>query len=149
MDIESGLSATKIGFELLKGIRELLKRDQVDAHEISNRLMELQELLLTSRDALNDARDQKLKLEARIAELSRMADFGKDFKSAHGVYFYEAHPYCPVCWDVDRKPVRMSGPVTNATVALGDNWTRPFHKLPITLPWNVRSQMKNSEPASE
>ena len=81
MDIESGLSATKIGFELLKGVRELLKRDQVDAHEISNRLMELQELLLTSRDARNDARDQKLKLEARIAELSRMADFGKDFKS--------------------------------------------------------------------
>lgn len=102
--------------------------------------MELQELILDARLALSDALEEKTKLEAKIAELTRMAEMGRHFESSHGVYFYEGFPYCPVCWDVDRKPVRLGGPVRAATVALGDNWTCPFHKQPIALPWNIRDR---------
>jgi hypothetical protein len=125
MTIAGGLSATKTGFDLIKSVRELVKRPDTDAAEISARLLELQDLMLDARTALSDARDEKTKLEARIAELSHMADFGKDFTSDRGVYWLEDYPYCPACWDVDRKPVRLSGPVWVGHETI---WTCPFHK---------------------
>lgn len=78
MSITAGISATKTGFELIKSVRELVKRPQVDAAEVSARLLELQDLMLDARNALSEAEDEKTRLEARIAELTRMADFGKD-----------------------------------------------------------------------
>ena len=129
MTIAGGLSATKTGFELIKGVRELLRRQEVDPAEISARLLELQELMLDAKTALAEAQEEKIGLEARIAELSRMADFGKDFKSERGVYWHENFPYCPTCWNVDRKPVRLGGPVRDITHPSGRNiWTCPVHK---------------------
>lgn len=142
--ITAGLSATKTGFELIKAVRELLKRPQVDAGEILARLTELQDLMLEAKLALIQADQDKTKLEGRIAELSRMADFGKDFKLLHGVYWHEDFPYCPVCWDVDRKPVRLSGPIRLPDGGPVEQWTCPFHKQPITLRWNVRTEMKRA-----
>jgi hypothetical protein len=46
MTIAGGISATKAGFDLIKGVRELVKRPDVDAAEVSARLLELQELML-------------------------------------------------------------------------------------------------------
>jgi hypothetical protein len=136
MSIAAGLSATKTGFELIKGIRDLLKGQKVDAGEISARMLELQELMLDARTALTEAQDENVKLEARNADLTRMALFGKDFKSAHGVYWYQDFPYCPICWDVDRKPVRLAGPVPNERYHM---WTCPFHKPPYALHWNAKA----------
>src|SRR5436305_1015199 len=100
--IAAGLSATKTGFDLLKILREAVKRPEVDAGEVSARLLELQELMLGARTALAEAQEEQAKLRARIDELSRMADLGEDFKSEHGLYWIKVDPYCPVCWDVDR-----------------------------------------------
>jgi hypothetical protein len=44
--IATGISATKTGFELIKSVRELVKRPEIDAADISARLLELQELML-------------------------------------------------------------------------------------------------------
>jgi hypothetical protein len=136
MTIAAGLSATKTGFELIKSVREIVKRQGVDPGEVSARLLELQELMLNARTALTEAGDEKAKLEAQIAELTRMADFGKDFKSAHGVYWHQGFPYCPTCWDVDRKPVRLAGPIPNEQYHM---WTCPFHKPPYALYWNAKA----------
>jgi hypothetical protein len=85
MTIAAGLSATKTGFDLIKSVRELVKGPDIDASEVSARLLELQELMLDARTALSEAQEEKVKLEARITELSRMADFGKDFTMEEGV----------------------------------------------------------------
>jgi hypothetical protein len=139
MTIAGGLSATKTGFDLIRSIREILKRQEVEPAEISARLLELQELMLDARTALADAQEENSKLQARIDELSRMADFGKDFKAAHGVYWYEKFPYCPTCWDVDRRPVRLAGP--KGTGEQYNQWTCPFHRVDFALVWNVRQEM--------
>jgi hypothetical protein len=129
MTIAAGLSATKTGFDLIKSVRELVKRPDIDASEVSARLLELQELMLDARTALSEAQEEKVKLEARITELSRMADFGKDFTMEEGVYWRESVPYCPICWDVDRKSVRLAGPSKNTGGFHGQlAWHCPFHK---------------------
>jgi hypothetical protein len=139
--IASGLSATKAGFELVKSLREVLRKDEIDPHEVSNRLMELQELMLDARSALADAQDEKAKLEARIAELTRMADIGQRFEHKEGMYWYERFPYCPTCWDVDRKPVRLAGPVRNEKDKVWNIWTCPYHKTAFHLLYNLQSSL--------
>lgn len=132
MSIAVGLSATKTGFDLIKSVRELLKRPEVDPAEISARLLELQELMLDARSALAEAQEDNAKLQTQVDELSRMADFGATFSSANGVYWHDGFPYCPVCWEVDRKPVRLGGPVPPYGSAFQD-WTCPFHKSTFKL----------------
>ena len=128
MTIAGGLSATKTGFDLIKSVRELVKRPDIDASEVCARLLELQELMLDARTALSEAQEEKVKLEARIAEFTRMADFGKDFTMDEGVYWRDGVPYCPICWDVDRKSVRLGGPSGNAGFFGQMTWNCPFHK---------------------
>jgi len=138
MAIAEGLRATKAGFDLVKGALELVKREDIDRSEVLARLLELQGLLLDARTALSDADAEKKQLEAKISELVRMADIGKDFKSAHGVYWYLSNPYCPTCWDVDRKPVRLAGPVRTGATGHGEHnqWTCPFHKSVFLTYWS-------------
>ena len=71
-------------------------------------------LMLDARDSLSEARDQIERLESRVAELARMTDFGRDFTSEQGVYWREGAPYCPLCWDIERKPARLSGPLNSS-----------------------------------
>jgi hypothetical protein len=134
MTISGGISATKTGFDLVRSVRDLVRRQGVDPAEISARLLELQELMLDARNALTDAQDEKEKLEKRIEELMRMADFGKDFTLEEGVYWRGGVPYCPICWDVDRKTVRLGGPLVRpAGFCNSMAWECPFHKTAFTV----------------
>jgi hypothetical protein len=129
MTIAGGLSATKTGFDLIKSVRELVKRQGVDPGEVSARLLELQDLMLDARTALNDAQEDRAKLDAQIVELTRMADFGRDFKLEEGVYWRDRVPYCPICWDVDRKTVRLGGPTVKPSGFFNSMaWECPLHK---------------------
>ena|ERR1039458_9668448 len=136
MSIATGLSATKTGFDLIKSVREIVKHQGVDPGEVSARLLELQELMLDARTALTEAQEERSKLELRITELTRMADVGTSFKPANGVYWHKQFPYCPVCWDVDRKPVRLAGPVQNGSNIV---WTCPFHKSNYSMHYNTKA----------
>ena len=137
MTITVGLSAVKTGFDLIKSVRELLTRPKVDAGEISARLQELQDLMLDARTALADAAEEKSNFEAKIIELTRMADFGKDFELEEGVYWRDKVPYCPICWDVQRKPVRLSGPDNFPTGFVGTmNWSCSIHKANFPISRN-------------
>ena len=53
--ISAGLSATKSGFDLIKAIREILKRPEVDKGEVAARLLDLQALMLDAQSALGEA----------------------------------------------------------------------------------------------
>jgi len=139
----AGLSAAKTGFDLIKGVRELLKRQEVDPSEISSRLLELQELMLEAQTALSEGQAENRRLQIEVEELKRMADFWKEFKSAYGVYWHETYPYCPVCWDVDRKPVRLSGPTRPLAGGHHNEWICPFHKQAISLRFDILTAMKN------
>lgn len=149
MAIAEGLAATKTGFDLLKSVVELLRREDLDRNEVIQRLLEIQGLLLHARSALADADEEKSELNRQVVELRRMADLGKDFVRKFGVYWHELDPYCPVCWDVDRKPVRLAGPKDNPRQAGHQDWDCPIHKSAYSLFWNARTQLKESRQQSE
>ena len=125
MAIGEGLVAAKTGFDLIKTLREVLKRETVDPHEVSNRLMELQELMLEAQAALGEAQEHERDLNAQIREFKRTADFGADFRFEEGVYWKREYPYCPNCWDADRKPIALVGPSDYSDHTV---WDCPIHK---------------------
>ena len=59
MTIATGISATKTGFELIRSVRELVRRPEVDGAEVAARLLELQDLMLDARNALSEAESKK------------------------------------------------------------------------------------------
>jgi hypothetical protein len=122
----AALGATKTGLEVVKGVRELLKGEKFDKGEIDSRLSQLQEAPYQAREALGDAQQEVRELNQQIDELKRVADIGKDFTFEQGVYWLKAYPYCPACWDVDRKPIRLAGPSTSIEAGM-QLWDCPLH----------------------
>lgn len=125
--ITAGLSATKTGFDLARSIREALKKEKVDPKEISNQLIELQELLLQAKTALISAQDEKTELVKKIEELQRANAIGAQFEFDEGVYWFRNYPYCPNCWDADKKPTRLDGPFFSNDRSK-HSWTCSVHK---------------------
>jgi len=128
IDLIIGMGLAKNALDIVRGVREALKQKKLTDEEMRDYLETLQDKLVHVKTALADADDERRSLLARIAELERYADVGKDFKPAHGVYWYATYPYCPTCWDVDRKPVRLAGPAHRQFNSHRDVWTCPLHK---------------------
>jgi hypothetical protein len=103
MTITAGLSATKTGFDLIKSLREALGKQEVNPGDIQARLVELQSLMLDAQRSLADADEENRLLKAQNQELKRMSSLGNEFVFEEGVYWRERSPYCPICWDIDRK----------------------------------------------
>jgi hypothetical protein len=108
--IEGALGAVKTGFDLIKGARELLKKDKVSPTEVSSQLLELQELLLETRSSLIEADDYIANLEAKLATKEDLEKLEKLLTFNQSVYWkrtgeaneVEPDPYCTVCWEKGR-----------------------------------------------
>jgi hypothetical protein len=117
IDIIVGLGATKTGLDLVKGVRELLKREKIDKSEIQEHLNSLQEALFQAREALGDAQELNRSLNRQIDENKRLLDIGADMEYDNDGGFYvkksekaqgKAIPYCPLCWKSDRKDIPLN-----------------------------------------
>jgi hypothetical protein len=128
MDIAAGLAAIKTSFDVIKGVRELLKHDKLDPVEISNKLRELQEQMLDAQVALGDAQEEIRRLRTELAEQLRVREFGIEFQFNEGVYWHRDYPYCPNCWDAERKPIRLDGPYAVPDAPSRSSWICPTHK---------------------
>lgn len=141
IDLVAGLGLAKNAFDIVKGVREALKQKKLTPDEMKDYLDTIQDKLVDVKTALADADDERRALLKRIEELERYAEIGKAFISAHGVFWYEGFPYCPTCWNVDRKPVRLGGP---KPIGSGQNhaWTCPIHKLDFAFSYITQSKMQ-------
>jgi hypothetical protein len=116
MTVAAGLSAIKTGFELVKGLREILKKDGVDPHEVSNRLMEIQEFFLEAQNSLMEAQEENRGLREQLDTQDRLKEIEADLELTTDGYFYVRKseqekgliPYCPVCWGKECKLVPMA-----------------------------------------
>lgn len=134
VEIIAALSGVKTGLDLVKAAREMLKRDKVDAPAITAHLSDVQDALYQAREALGDAQEEIRNLTNNIAELKRAADFGSEFTFEQGVYWRQGFPYCPTCWEANRRPVRLGGP--NRIPGTNFAWICPDHnKSPYMIPW--------------
>ncbi|SRR6266496_340871 len=117
IDILVGLGATKTGLDLIKGIRELLKREKIDRTEILEKVSAIQESLYEAREALGNAQDEKRELNRQIEEFKRLSDIGADMEYVHDGGFYirksekiagRSIPYCPLCWTAGKALVPLN-----------------------------------------
>src|ERR1017187_8647118 len=112
IEIAVGLALAKNALDIVRAVREAIKeKKKFTEDEMRDYLETLQDKLVDVKTSLADADDQMRALKRQVEELKRMSDFGAEFKLENGVYFREGVPYCPVCWDVEKKPVRLSGPL--------------------------------------
>ena len=114
VEIGAGLTAVKTGFDLIKHVRELTKKEKPDLQEISDKLVELQGLLLDARQALADADEEKCllrnQLEAMRVRQNQIDDM--EYVEDGGFYIRKSEKeagktiaYCPLCWTKDGKAV--------------------------------------------
>ncbi|HEV8414575.1 MAG TPA: hypothetical protein VGQ49_13350 [Bryobacteraceae bacterium] len=121
--IEGGLAAVKTGFDLIKGVRESLKKEKVDANEVTSQLLELQQMLLDARDALTQAQEEMETLQKTLADNSSLAELEKLMVYDQSVYWKltgngderESEPYCTVCWERDRRLSHLRPGATRGT----------------------------------
>lgn len=142
IDIVVGLGLAKNALDIVKAVREALKQKKLTNEEMKDYLDTLQDKLIDVKTALSDADDENRDLKRQIDELKRMADFGKDFKLEEGVYWRDKVPYCPICWDVERKPVRLGGPTAKPVGFYNSMaWECAFHRTLFSIS-SERSQLK-------
>jgi hypothetical protein len=117
MTVAAGLSATKAGFDLIKGVREIFKHPEPDLGEISARLLELQELMLQARDALAEAQEENRRLQRLLDDREEQKALGSDLEMVpDGQFFIRKTerdagifvPYCPTCWGDGKKLVPLA-----------------------------------------
>ena len=126
VELLTALGGVRTCLDLVKAAREMLKKDKPDIAAIAGHLSEVQDALFTAREGLGDAQEEIRKLNHQIEELKRFADIGKDFTFEQGVYWLNGFPYCPACWDADRKPIRLAGPLPGIDMGR-QNWACPVH----------------------
>lgn len=118
--IAGALSAVKSGFDIAKSIREQVKRPDIDANEVSSQLLLLQQVMLDTQKALNDAQEEIQELKNQLAQKDAVATIDEDLEyvSDGGFYVRKSEsatgkriPYCPICWGENKKlvPLNPSG----------------------------------------
>jgi hypothetical protein len=128
--IEQGLKAAKTAFDIVRGVNEMVRHPTSEsATAINHNLIEVQDLLLATQRALLESGEENLRLGERVKELSRWADFSREFSREEGVYWRKKRPYCPVCWDVDKKPTTMAGPSRDWAAPNLEQRRCPFHNV--------------------
>jgi len=120
-DVGSGLGAIKSGFEISNAIRQRIKEGKLFPSELLEMLTNLQQNLLDSQAALNEAAEQIRVLNEELSKQNRADELEKDLEYVNDGGFYirkserdagKRIPYCPVCWGKDGKLVPLN-PVSN------------------------------------
>lgn len=128
MPIAEGIAAARLAMDAGSKALDLLRHPKIDGEQVRARLVEMQDLIFSAQRSLGDADDEAKNLRARIVDLERYVEIGKGFEASDGVYWHSGCPYCPVCWDVDRKPVRLSGPHNASPIGGGRfEWSCALH----------------------
>jgi hypothetical protein len=141
MPIAEGIAAAKLALDAGTKALDLLRYPKIDGEAVRNKITEMQDLVFSAQRALGDAEEENRSLRRELDEVKRMADIGKNFKSELGVYWLAGSSYCPACWDVDRKPVRLGGPIKDGRIKL---YTCPLHKVTYTMSWAAKQSAETN-----
>jgi DNA repair exonuclease SbcCD ATPase subunit len=117
MDIASGLSALKSGFDISRTINQRIKEGKSYPNEIADQLFQLQQLMLDSQRSLNDAAEEIRALKEQIASREQVEQIRLDMEWVEdgGFWIRKSEKdsgvsirYCPLCWGESAKLVPLN-----------------------------------------
>jgi hypothetical protein len=115
----SGLSAIKTGFDLARGLVDLLKEPEIDLSAIHTKLLELQQLILDAQRALGETVDENRQLKNAMSQEERRKILEADMDIVPDGNFYVRRserekavfiPYLLPCLLGTRRKNRSAGP---------------------------------------
>lgn len=120
MGIAEGITATKAALDVTRIILDGLNRPQIDASDVRMKVQEMlihvvnaQIALSEAQSALHDSAEKNRQLQAQITDLETTGAIQDSLVFGDEVYLrrkldgsFEG-PFCPACWDVDGKLVRL------------------------------------------
>ncbi len=113
MSIATGLAGLKTATELLRGLRETLKADEVKPDEIAGRVGEIYDYIVDSKDALINAKDEIANLSDELRALQARQDLKDRLRYDGQVWWLKEGStemaVCPVCYGDKHKIL----PLTN------------------------------------
>jgi hypothetical protein len=126
MDIGATIALTKSAADAFRAIRDAIgKKPEL----VNTELSKLNGIILEMQEQLREAHGEITAITSHLDDAKRSLQFQDElfFHPGNGVYWKGAWPYCPNCWEVDRKPVRLqerangiwSCPVNGAVFSLG------------------------------
>lgn len=108
--IEVGIKAVTAALALAREVLNLSGAPQINKRTIQEKLDEMMVPVKDAQMALEKADVEITSLRASLHQIQRVQGFGDDFILAERLYWYKGFPYCPQCWDHDRKLTPMNGP---------------------------------------
>lgn len=116
MDITGSLAGATAAFELIGTLRNALSSRTISPEEIANRMMEIQQILLTLQRDLSQSAMDNWTLRKEIDELKSAADSKADIEYVEDGGYYVRRSeaidtliaYCPLCWGNNDKLVPMN-----------------------------------------
>jgi hypothetical protein len=120
MSITAGIAATKATLEVAKLLMDRLNTSEVDVHDVRLKVQEMlihvvnaQIALGDAQAALHEAEDINRKLKRDNEALKANEAVTASLVFADDVYLRRKPdgtfdgPFCPACWDIDAKVVRL------------------------------------------
>lgn len=113
MLIAEGIAAAKLATDVTKLTLDLLRTPKPDTEAIRSRLIELQDLILSTKFALSDAQEENRELKAENSILKDISEIKKRMKPTRdGIYWLPLADgkldgrFCCLCFDDRGKQIR-------------------------------------------
>src|SRR4051794_34047773 len=107
MPVSTGFTALKSAFDIGNAISQRVKENKIYPNEIAGQLLNMQQLILESQQALNEAAEDIRLLKEQAAARNRDEEFERDleWQQDGGFWIRKSDqaggnniPYCPLCW---------------------------------------------------
>jgi hypothetical protein len=113
-DVITVLGLAKAVNDLVKEARELAREHKNT--DVLEKLLDVQQALGNLMDTVRELKDENAQLRAKNLELQSQNDLSKELKYDAATRCYvltrdgKQENYCKICWEIDRRLSRSSGP---------------------------------------
>ena len=114
VDLFAGITAAKALLEVTAKVTDMAQSPETKMTDVRGKLHEMLIHAASALTVLNEAQIEIFELRHQLDDRNRLKELGSNLTFDEGVYWYREYPYCPNCWEVDQKPMRMAGPTQSS-----------------------------------
>jgi hypothetical protein len=113
MSVTAGIAAVKVSLEPAKLLSDKLNRPDIDVSDVRTKVHEMLIHMVNAQVALGDANAEISDLRQKLQDREKEAAIGASLEFGEDLYWRRTPdhgldgPYCPTCWDDDRKLIHL------------------------------------------